>query len=110
MTMAVRGDAAVNAVRGADRLEQALQRARSFRTAEKQRATMLEREMQQRQHALLDLRLEINEQIAAGADIDVGERRVTQHILRSEHHHVADLFADPVYVLVPVKEPVEALE
>src|SRR5256886_14877736 len=69
--MAVRADAAVNAMLEADRLEHALQRARRLRTAEEQRATMLEREMQQRQHALLDVGLEINEQIAAGADIDV---------------------------------------
>ena len=71
MAMAVRADAAVNAMLEADRLEHALQRARRLRTAEEQRATMLEREMQQRQHALLDVGLEINEQIAAGADIDV---------------------------------------
>ena len=71
MAMAVRADAAVDAMLEADRLEHALQRARGFRTAEEQRATMLEREMQQRQHALLDVGLEINEQIAAGADIDV---------------------------------------
>src|SRR5205823_7547229 len=66
MAMAVRADAAVNAVLEADRLERALQRTRSFRIAEEQGATMLEREMQQRQHALLDVGLEINEQIAAG--------------------------------------------
>ena len=71
MTMAVRADPAVNAMLEADRLEHARQRARSFRTAEEQRASMLEREMQQRQHAFLDVGLEINEQVAAGADIDV---------------------------------------
>jgi len=71
MTLAVRPDAAVNALLGVKRLEHALQRARSFRSAEEQRATVLEREMQQRQHALLDVGLEINEQIAAGADVDV---------------------------------------
>src|SRR5256886_17125037 len=75
MAMAVRADAAVNAMLEADRLEYALQRARGFRTAEEQRATMLEREMQQRQHALLDVGLEANEQIAAGADIGAWGRR-----------------------------------
>src|SRR4029077_16885553 len=63
MTMAVRPDAAVNAMLDADGLEQALERARGLSRAEEHGAAMLEREMQQRQYSLLDLGLEIYEQI-----------------------------------------------
>jgi hypothetical protein len=48
--------------------------------------------VQQAQDALLQVRLQIYEQVAARADIELGERRVLQEVLRSEGDQVADLF------------------
>ncbi|MCE3285718.1 MAG: hypothetical protein K0R70_1974, partial [Steroidobacteraceae bacterium] len=87
--------------------EQAVRSAQGLAVAEEQVAALAQREMQHREHAPLHVRLEVDEQVATGAEVDPRERRVTQQVLRSEHDHVAHVSADPVGVLVLVEIPVE---
>ena len=46
--------------------------------------------MKQRQELLLKLRLDINQKIAAGYDVEFRERRVFYYVLRRENNHLAN--------------------
>ena len=52
--------------------------------------------VEKRQQLVLQFRLEIDEQIAAADQIELGEGRVLDQVLRREDHHLADVFLDPV--------------
>ena len=43
---------------------------------------------------------EVDQQVAAAQDVELGEGRVHDEVLRGEDHHLADLFADPVAALL----------
>ena len=58
------------------RVELVEQAARALAGAQKQIAARLEREMEQRQDRLLRLRLEVDQHVPAGHQIELGERRV----------------------------------
>ena len=52
--------------------------------------------MEYRDHALLHFHAEIDEQIAAGHQIEAGKRRSGQNVVHREHAHVADALPDVV--------------
>ncbi|MGC4120345.1 MAG: hypothetical protein QM765_38340 [Myxococcales bacterium] len=65
--------------------------------------------MEQRDELLLQLAREVDEQVAAGEQVELGERRVHDDVLRREHHHLADLLADPEAALLLDEEAAQAL-
>ena len=66
---------------------------------QEQHAIGFKRVVKTRNQAVLQLGLHIDHQIAATEQIEPGERRVLDHVLHREHHHVAqflfDLIAGP---------------
>ena len=87
---------AVDAPVRVDGLELVGQLARRLARAEEQHAAGLEREVKQRQHLLLHQRLEVDQQVAAGDEVDARERRVVDHVVLREHDHLPQLLDDPV--------------
>ncbi len=66
--------------------------------------------MQQRQHLPLRLLLEIDQEIAAGGQIDLRERRVLEQVLRREHQPVAQVLPDLVAVTGRDEEAAQTLD
>ena len=80
--------------------EQGLEPADALGRAQEQDAVGFEREMEQRQDPLLDVRLEVDEQIPAADEVHVGVGWVAEQVLRREDHDVPQLLADlPVPVV-----------
>jgi len=78
-----------------------------FRAALKQNAAGREAVMKQRNQFSLHLRGQINQQVAAAQNVQLGEGRVHDEILRRKDHHLADLLAHPVAVFFPGEEPLQ---
>ena len=83
--------------------------ADGLRAPQKQDAAGIQAVVKERQELLLQLRVQVDQQVPAGQDVELGEGRVHDEVLRGKDHHLADLFADPVAVLVLDKEPAQAL-
>ncbi len=60
--------------------------------------------MKERQDLLLDLRLQVNQQVAATDQVQFREGRIADQVLLGKHHRLADLLVDPVGVLAFDKE------
>ncbi len=58
---------------------------------------------------LLQLAIEIDQEIAAGDQIDAGERRILEQAVAGEQHDVAQFLADPVVVALADEEPTQPL-
>ena len=54
--------------------------------------------MKHRQQFLLQLGAEVDQQVAAGEDVQPGERWVGEQVVRCEHHHFANFLADAVAI------------
>ena len=65
--------------------------------------------MKERQELLLQLRGQVDEQVPAAQDVELGEGRVHDDVLRGKDHHLPDGLADPVAALVLDEEPAQAL-
>ena len=65
--------------------------------------------MKQGNQTLLQLGIEVNQQVAAAQDIELGERRIGNDILLGKDDHVADLFPDQVIALVLHEKPFQSL-
>ena len=65
--------------------------------------------MEQRQQAFLQRGVEVNQEIATGEQIEPGERRIHDHIVLGEQHHVADTRVDKVAVALSAEEARQAL-
>lgn len=57
---------------------------------------------------MLKLGREIDQQVAADDDVELGERGVHDDILRGEGDHLPDLLADPVTASVLYEEAVQS--
>ena len=76
--------------------EQIAEIANGFGAAEHEQPTLAQGVIEQRQQLFLQLGTEIDQQVAAGEDIEFGEGRVGDDVLRGEHHHFADVLADAI--------------
>ena len=83
--------------------------ADGLRTAQKQDAAGIQAVVKERDQFFLHLRVQVDQQVAADQDVELGEGRVHDHVLRGKDHHLADLLAHPVAVLVLDEEPAQAL-
>ena len=72
--------------------------ARGLRAAEPQEACRLERVVQDRQEALLQRRLEVDEQVAAGDEIDARKRRVLEDAVAGEEDNVAQFLPHVIMI------------
>ena len=70
----------IDPLRLGDRLEAVVETADRLGAAEKQDAALAQREMEQQKDLLLRFRAQIDQQVAAGDQVEARERRVGQHI------------------------------
>ena len=61
--------------------------------------------MENIEHRLLGLAFQIDEQVPAGDKIEMGKRRVFQHVMRRKKDQLADFFFDPV---APLEDAADA--
>ena len=54
--------------------------------------------MQDCQHLILHLAFEINQQVAAGDEVEVRERRILEHAVSGKDDEIAHLFLHPIVV------------
>ena len=94
----------INPVRLGDRLEPVAELRDRLGPAEEQDAAVAQREIEQSQDLLLRLRLQIDQQIAAGHQVEARKRRIGQHILRRKYHQRAQLRCDPVALFLLLEE------
>ena len=83
--------------------------ANRLRAAEKQDAAGTETVVKQRNEFLLHFRRQVDQQVAAAQDVQLGEGRVHDEVLRRKDHHLADLLAHPVAVFFLDEEPAQPL-
>ena len=101
-------DMPVKSFRFGDHLETSIGFAGGLRTAKQQNPALSQGEMEHRDDLRLRVGPQIDQQIAAGHQIDAGKRRVGQHVLHGEDHQSAQLRHDLVATIVFRKEPGEA--
>ena len=65
--------------------------------------------MKQRDQPLLYLRGKINQEVAAHQQIEPGERRIHNQVLRCKYDHLTDLFTDPVIIAFLNKKAIQTL-
>src|SRR5262245_18845258 len=82
---------------------------RRFRRAEEQEAARPERKVERLDQPLLDRAIQINEQVAAGDEIEVRERRIADHVVMREQHRLAQLPSDAVAASLTLEKPLETL-
>ena len=91
------------------RREQVGKAADGLRAPQEQDAAGIQAVVKERQQLLLQLRRQVDQQVAAAQDVELGEGRIHDDVLRGKDHHLADLLADPVAALVLDEEPAQAL-
>ena len=82
----------------ADRLEVRRDAGGRFGGAEKEHTLRAQREMEEGQDFPLRLRAQVDEHVAAGDQIEAGERRVGQQALAREHDRLAQLAHDLIAI------------
>jgi hypothetical protein len=60
-------------------------------------------------HLVLLISIEIDQDIAARDQIDVGKRRIFERVAHCEQNRIADLLADPIAVTFPDEESPQAI-
>jgi len=76
--------------------------------AEEQEAGVFEGEVEQADQPLLDLLVEVDQQVAATDQVQLGERRVADQVLGGEHHRLAHRLVDTVALLLVGEEALQA--
>ncbi len=99
----------VDLVLGVLRLEQVAVGADGLRGPQQEEAGRLQGIVEERQDLLLQRRLQVDEQVAAADQVDLGEGRIGQHVVPGEHAHVADRLADAVAAVHLREEAPQAL-
>jgi hypothetical protein len=89
-------EAAINARFVIERVEQAGKTTHGLGAPQHQQAVMIQRIIEHRHQLLLQCGSEIDQQIAAGEEVDFRERRVGDDVLRRKNDHLPYLPVDPV--------------
>ena len=79
-----------------DRAEQPRMARHVLRGAEKQKAAVVQGIVEQGNQPVLQLRREVDQKIAAGDQVELGERRIAQQVVRGEQADLAQLAGDAV--------------
>src|SRR5690606_11864802 len=88
----------VDAGAGVEDAEEAGRMVRRLRRADHEEAARIERVVEGRADLLLQLAVEIDEDVAAGDEVDAREGRVLEDVVEGEEDDVPQLLADPVAV------------
>src|SRR5437762_14388106 len=96
-------------MRSIDRREQVGESADGLRRAKQEKAVRVQRVVERRDHAFLQRRGEIDEQIAAADKIDSRERRVDRDVLLREKTEVAKCLVHAVSRVLPDEEAPQAV-
>ena len=88
--------APVDLVAAADELEQVSKRANRLRVSQHEKPRLVQREMKDRQQAVLHRRRHVDEDVPATHQVDAGERRIDGDVLACEHARVTHALVDPV--------------
>ena len=89
-------------------LEQLGKAADRFRPTQPQKAVRLECVVKNREQLLLHAGLEIDQQIAAGDDVDARERRIADEVLPREYDHLAQRLDDAVAAALVNEEALQS--
>ena len=89
--------------------EEVAERADRLRRAEQQEAVRIEGMVEDREDALLQPRLEIDEQVAAGEQVQVEEGRIGQDVVPGENAGLPSRLCDLVIAVPLHEEPPQAL-
>jgi hypothetical protein len=92
-----------------DRVELVEQAAGVLARPEEKEPPGLQREVEERQDGLLRVRLEVDQQVPAGDQVEPRERRVADQVVRREHDALAERLRDLIAVLAQREEPLPAL-
>src|SRR5688572_1859902 len=92
-----------------DRREDVVELADALATAEKKIARRVQAMVQEGQDSSLQLRVEVDEDVATADEVEFGERRIPREIVPHEHAKVADLLADAVAAFRLLEEPSKPL-
>ena len=84
---------------GVQRREQVAKLAHGLGAAQEQKAAGIEAIVKERYELLLQLRRQVDEQVAAAHQVEFGERRVHDDVLRRKDHHLPDRLGHLVAVL-----------
>jgi hypothetical protein len=79
-------------------------RANSLRAAQEQDSAGIKTVVKERHELLLQLRVKIDEQVSAGHEIELGEGRMHDEILRREDDHLADFLFHGVPAVLILEE------
>jgi hypothetical protein len=90
-----------------NRMEQAFVSGDAFRGTEKQVPVLAQGKMEQREHLLLDIRFQVDQQAAAADQIEPGKRRILQEILWRKGDRFAHRFPDLIAVVLDLEKPLE---
>ena len=90
-----------------ERVEFVQQSAGAFTRAEEQKPSGLQREVEEREHRLLRVRLKVDQQVAARDQIQLGERRIANEVVRGEHDALAQRLGDLVALGLERKKPLQ---
>src|SRR5579864_7958612 len=91
-----------------DRFEAAAKAAGRLGYAENDDSALALGEMEQREHLLLHLWAQVDQDVAAGYQVEARERRIAQQTLGREHHRFAQLARHPEALIVPREEALQA--
>ena len=92
-----------------DRREQPAVLADVLRGPEEQVAIRQERVVEDRDQLLLQRRVHVDQEVAAGDQVEARERRVPDDVVMSEHAALAQRAADPIGAILPDEELLQAL-
>ena len=90
-----------------DRFEPVGEVADRFGGAENEDSALAQREMEQREDLLLHLGTQVDQDVAAGYEVEARERRIGQKILRREYHRFAQLARHAVAMILLGEETIE---
>jgi len=91
-----------------DRAKQTVRIFGRLRSAEEQIAGGIERVVEGAAYLLLQLAIEIDEDVAAGDQVDVRERRILEQVVHREQHQIANLLPHLVMIAFAREEAAQA--
>ncbi len=89
--------------------EQIVRRVRCFRGREKEEAAGPQGKVERLDEPFLHRPIQVDQEVAAGNQIEVRERWIADDVVRGEQHELAQLTPDPVATRLPQEEALQAL-
>ena len=103
------GLAGVDPCLGVDRGEQRVEVADRLRAPEQEEPILVEGIVDDRDHALLERRAKIDQEVPAAHEVELRERWIGDEVVASEHAALADVLLDPVAAILAAEELFEPL-